>query len=476
MKRTACIFVCLVSLAMARADTTIDATNAFSWGANIGFMNWQGDVTNGVVIGEFVCSGFIYGANVGWINMGNGNPVNHIQYSNSSADDFGVNFIVNSPSDTEAQLRGFAYGANIGWINFEDTGNPRVDLSTKQLHGFAYGANVGWINLGELGVTLQTDTIAMGVDTDGNGLADAWEFKYFGHIGVDPNADPDSDGLTNLQEYHLGTSPLFPDERLLNISTRMRVLTGDNVLIGGFIITGVAPKKVILRGIGPSLTSQGVPGALQDPVLELHASDGSLVASNDNWKDTQQTDIEATTIPPTNDLESAIVATLPVDAAAGFSGYTVILRGNNDATGIGLVEAYDLDQSVATKFANISTRGFVDTGDNAMIGGFIIGGSAPSAMPHVVVRAIGPSLANSGVQGSLQDPTLELHDGTGTVIAFNDNWKDSQQTEIETTGIPPTDDRESAIVTRLAPGNYTAIVRGNGNTTGVALVEVYNVP
>jgi hypothetical protein len=256
--------------------------------------------------------------------------------------------------------------------------------------------------------------------------------------------------------------------QLLNISTRLRVLTGDNVLIGGFIITGSDDKHVIVRGIGPSLTSQGVPGALQDPTLELHDGTGALIASNDNWKDTQQLDIEVTGIPPTNDLESAIVATLPANG----SGYTAILRGKNNTTGVGLVEAYDLNRTVNSKLANISTRGFVDTGDNVMIGGFIAG----NGLTKVIVRAIGPSLTSQGVPGALQDPTLELHDGSGTTIASNDNWKDAQQTEIEATTIPPTDDRESAIVASLSPGNYTAIVRGKNDTTGVALVEVYNIP
>jgi hypothetical protein len=261
-----------------------------------------------------------------------------------------------------------------------------------------------------------------------------------------------------------------PSPLLLNISTRLRVLTGDNVLIGGFIVTGTDPKKVIVRGLGPSLTSQGVPGALSDPTLELHDGTGATLATNDNWKDTQQSEIEATTIPPTNDLESAIVATLPANNAA----YTAILRGKNDTTGIGLVEVYDLDQAANSQLANISTRGFVDTGDNVMIGGFIIGPSNAFS-GKIVVRAIGPSLTNQGVANALQDPTLELHDGSGATIASNDNWKDTQQSDIEATTIPPTNDLESAIVATLTPGNYTAIVRGKNNTTGVALVEVYNL-
>lgn len=249
-----------------------------------------------------------------------------------------------------------------------------------------------------------------------------------------------------------------------NISTRLHVETGDNVLIGGFIITGTQPKKVIIRAIGPSL-SAFIPGALADPTLELRNSTGGLIASNDNWRSEQEAEIIATGIPPTNDLESAIVATLP----ANLANYTAIVRGVNNGTGIGLVEAYDLDQSVDSKLANISTRGFVQTGDNVLIGGLIVLGQDPL---RVLVRAIGPSLPLPGVLGN---PTLELHDGNGALIAANDNWRSNQEAEIIATGIPPSNDLESAIVRNLAPGNYTAIVRGVNNSTGVALVEAYGL-
>jgi hypothetical protein len=319
-----------------------------------------------------------------------------------------------------------------------------------------------------LGGTLNISTINGFTPTKGDvyTLISASSFSgQFGQVnisGFGGQVDYSSNGVT----ITITTVP----SQLLNISTRMRVLAGDNVLIGGFIVTGSDAKKVIVRGIGPSLTSQGVPGALADPTLELHDSTGATIASNDNWKDTQQADIQATGIPPSNDLESAIVATLP----ANNSAYTAILRGKNNTTGVGLVEAYDLDQAANSKLANISTRGFVDTGDNVMIGGFILGPSGASSA-KVIARAIGPSLTASGVANALQDPTLELHDANGTTIASDDNWKDTQQSEIEATGIPPTDDRESAIVATLAPGNYTAIVRGKNNTTGVGLVEVYNL-
>ena len=258
--------------------------------------------------------------------------------------------------------------------------------------------------------------------------------------------------------------------KLLNISTRMQVLTGDGVPIGGFIVTGLSPKKVLLRGIGPSLAPFGVPGALADPTLELHAADGSVINSNDNWKDTQAAEIEATGLMPTNDLESAIVESLDPGA------YTAVLGRNDYSTGVGLVEAYDVDQSVDSQLANISTRGFVDTGDNVMIGGFIIGPGQLgdfTLVSTVVVRAIGPSLGDLGVANPLQDPTAELRDEYGTMIDFNDDWKDSQQTEIEAAELAPSNDRESAILIQVFSDPYTVIVRGKGDTTGVALVEVY---
>ena len=276
----------------------------------------------------------------------------------------------------------------------------------------------------------------------------------------------DGAGNFEIAPISADTSTTTLSGQLLNIATRLRVQTGENVLIGGVIVTGTDPKRVILRAIGPSL-SQVFDGALADPVLELYQGD-TLVASNDNWKDSQQGEIEGTTIPPTNDLESAIVQTL----APGF--YTAVMSGKNDGTGIGVIEAYDLDQAANSKLANISSRGFVEAGDNVMIGGLIAGGNG-GADTRVLLRAIGPSLAAGGVAGALQDPLLELRDANGNVVRENDNWQDSQQAEIEATTIPPSNGAESAIVVTLPPGNYTAIVRGKNDASGVGLVEVYNV-
>ena len=250
-----------------------------------------------------------------------------------------------------------------------------------------------------------------------------------------------------------------PNSIFGNISTRLRVETGDNALIGGFIITGTQQKRVIVRAIGPSLPLMG---ALADPTLELRNSAG-LIRANDNWRSDQEQEIIATTIPPSSDQESAVVENL----AANGSAYTGIVRGANDVTGIGVVEAYDLDPSADSKLANISTRGLVQTGSDVLIGGLIVVGQSSL---HVIVRAIGPSLP---LPGALGDPTLELHDGNGALIAANNDWRSDQEQEIIGTGIPPTSDLESAIVRDLPPGGFTAIVRDAHKATGIAVVEAY---
>ncbi|MDB6125338.1 MAG: hypothetical protein JWQ71_4331, partial [Pedosphaera sp.] len=209
--------ILLLVLALASpawADSTINASNRYAYGANLGWINFRGDTTNGAVIGEYVCSGYIYSANVGWINLGTGSPADAIQYQNSSPLDFGVNH------DGQGNLRGYAYGANIGWINFENQGAPKIDLQTGKLSGYAYGANVGWISLSNALAYVQTDVIAPGL-TDTNGLPFAWEYQNFGGPGVDPNADPDGDGMTNLQEYQADTDPNSSRDNLKIISVSL---------------------------------------------------------------------------------------------------------------------------------------------------------------------------------------------------------------------------------------------------------------
>ncbi len=256
-----------------------------------------------------------------------------------------------------------------------------------------------------------------------------------------------------------------------NISTRLAVGDGENVLIAGFIITGNAPKKVVILGRGPSLNIGGVPvpGTLPDPVMELRdPATGTLIGSNDDWRSAQEQEIIDTTVAPTNDREAAMIAILNPGS------YTAIVKGKPGATsGITIVELYDLgtaslDVDSNSKLANLSTRGFVQTGDNIMIGGFIIRGSTQ----RVVVRAIGPLLAQFGVAGAMQDPTLELH-GPGGLIAANDDWRSDQEQELIASTVAPTDDRESAVIANLPPGAYTAVVRGKNGTSGVALVELY---
>ena len=250
---------------------------------------------------------------------------------------------------------------------------------------------------------------------------------------------------------------------LANISTRAHIDSGDRVMVGGFILSGTEPKNVLLRSLGPSLGAAGVAGALADPVLELYDSAGTMVSRNNDWSTSGQTFPDG--FAPSRPTESAMIATLTPGS------YTAVLRSNTPATGVALFELYDLTPD-ASRVSNISTRGEVGTGDNVLIGGIIIGGLEPT---KVIVRAIGPSMTAAGVAEALRDPILELHNADGSLLFQNDNWRDAQEAQIVASTVPPTDDRESAIVATLAPGNYTAIVRGAGNSTGIALIEVYNL-
>ena len=260
---------------------------------------------------------------------------------------------------------------------------------------------------------------------------------------------------------------LLPDSSvhggdLGNISTRGSVGGGNDVLIGGIIVTGNSSKRVILRAISPPLGK----GTLQDPILDLHDSTGNILQTNDDWRYGPELEIEASKLAPAGDYDSTIIAVL----APG--NYTAITRGYAHSTGIALVEAYDPDPASGSRLAEMSTRGNVRTADDILIGGFIVLNGAT----RILLRAIGPELTTFNISNALQNPTLELRDGNGALIEANDDWKSDNQQGISATGIPPTDDRESAIVRNLVPGPYTALVRGKNNSTGIALVEIYRLP
>jgi hypothetical protein len=327
------------------------------------------------------------------------------------------------------------------------------------------------------GVTGSSDmpTTAGAFDTSYNGATDAFVLKIAQSSAPSPTptASPQSTATATATATATPTptptaTPVVARSQLLNIATRMQVQTDPNQLIGGFIITGSESKKVIILATGPSLSAFGIPGVLDDPVLELYRG-STLVARNDNWKVPAQTDIEATGLQPAHDLESALVQTLEPGS------YTAIVRGTN-GTGVGTVQLYDLAPNSDSKLANISSRGFVGASDDRiMIAGFIVGGDSDS-QARVVVRALGPSLAAFGIAEILADPFLELKNANGTTLRGNDDWQQAQEAaEISARGLAPSDGRESVLAISLPNGGYTAIVRGRNAGTGVGVVEVYRV-
>jgi len=371
-------------------------------------------------------------------------------------------------SPTEANVtdgKSFSYAIATPTPNPSATPDPTAGTTTYAIagtlpHGLTFDAATGTIS----GIFNQ--------QTGQKSTTRAWKELNGGSLNVG------SVQLFAKNKRGTATIPLLflkAPPRADNLSTRVPVGTNDNVLIGGFIITGDAPSKVLVRGLGPSLNVNGVPvaNALQDPTLELRDSQGALVFANDNWGSScDAPEIFATDLAPTDDRESAILRTLD------HGSYTTILRGTNNSTGVGLVEVFDLgiaslDVSSQSQLANISTRGTVQTGDAIMIGGFIIGGNTTS---NVLVRALGPSLTGQGVAGALPDPVLELKDKDGVLVAANDDWTSDQEAEILFTNLAPANPRESAILRSLSPGSYSAIVLGKNGTSGVALVEVYVLP
>jgi hypothetical protein len=249
----------------------------------------------------------------------------------------------------------------------------------------------------------------------------------------------------------------------------MRVQTGSNIGVGGFIITGNTPKHVILRAIGPSLTRFGIVDVLADPILELHGAGAFATITNDNWRDTQETEIAQTGIPPTYDSESAIVVTLAPGA------YTALVRGKNNTLGVALIEVYDLDQSDSSRLANLSTRAFVSTGNDIVIAGFFL--SQGGGDDRIVVRGLGPSLSAFGLSPVLANPTLQLRNSDGSLVFTDNDWQDNtaQATELMAVGLAPTNDFEAAIVANLPPDLYTVLLAGLNNSTGIGLVEIYDL-
>jgi hypothetical protein len=292
------------------------------------------------------------------------------------------------------------------------------------------------------------------------------EFKSFLSQRVAGGSSPSAVCFARPHFFPPRETPNHPAESILaNISTRVRVETGDNALVAGFIVSGTQPKKVIIRAIGPSLAATGIAQPLANPTLELYGPSG-LIARNDDWRTDQEAEIVASALPPSENREAAIVANLP----AGNTGYTAVVRGADNGTGVGVVEVYDLDPKSESRMINISTRGLVQTREEVLIAGLIVMGPTPR---KVIIRALGPSLA---VTGALADPMLELRDGNGALLEANDDWVNSPNKQaIIDSAIPPTDPHEAAIVWSLS-GNgapYTAVVQGTDGSRGIALVEVY---
>jgi hypothetical protein len=374
---------------------------------------------------------------------------------------------------------GFAVGARLGKpvsivssLPGEDTTYPPTlgdsGLGFHYTFGPAYG---GIIRNLDLGSNVITGIVSAQIRAAGIVIVNGVSFNKF--VLRVFTATQFSDVLVRFKTYDAVNSAVWDfyqisalrpiSGTLTNMSARAQVLTGQNVEIAGFIVSGSSFKQVLIRGMGPSIP---VFGNLADPTLSLYNSSGVLLSTNDNWRDSQQSQIEATGLQPTNNLESALIYKLNPGA------YTAILSGIGGGTGIGSVELYEL--SGTGQLVNLSARASVGTGNNVLIAG--VTGQSTGGGPAVVVRAIGPSLTAQGIVGAMQDPTLEIHDGNGAVLASNNDWRATQETDIQATGLAPTDNRESAILTSLVPGAYTAIVSGVGGTTGVASVEVYRVP
>jgi hypothetical protein len=347
-----------------------------------------------------------------------------------------------------------------------------ADIRRVFLHEMGHTLGLGHPDTGGQHVTAVMNSIVSNQEVLSADDIAGGQFLYGPAVPPMPTPTPAATPTSTPTATPIATPTATPSDgtgHLVNISTRMSVGTGQNVLIGGFIITGTQSKTLVLRALGPSLSAAGVLGVLDDPVLELHNSAGGIVTSNDNWHDgAQASQIQQLGLAPTNSLESAILVTLHPGS------YTAVVSGYNDGSGNGLVEAYEVD-STSSRLVNISTRGRVGSLNEPMIGGLIAQGGAAKT---VIIRALGPSLGtgSNAVSGALADPVLELRDASGNLVAVNDDWSSGPQVAaIVATGIPPPNPLESAIVATLGTGNYTAVVRGADGTSGVALVEVFDL-
>jgi Matrixin len=406
---------------------------------------------------------------VGSGSAGKGDHVNSVAFSSSI---FGQSFGANTLAVTYYSYSGSSFvesdtlfNAAIqfdsyrGPLQFPAHGTAIPDIRRVFLHELGHGLGLGHPDTGGQHVTAVMNSIISSQEILSADDIAGGQYLY----GVPALPTPTPPPLPTPTPGPGSAS------HLANISTRMNVGLGENLLIGGFIIKGSESKRLILRAIGPSLAAMGVANAMADPNLELHDSTGAVIAANNDWLvSTQVVEIQQSGVAPSNKAESAIIATL----APG--SYTAVVSGYGGGQGVALVEAYELDGN-ATRLVNISTRGRVEADDEAMIGGLIVQGSDAK---RVIVRALGPSLGggSSPITGVLADPVLELHDGSGNLIAANDDWANGPQAnEIIQSTVAPTNNRESAVIATLGPGNYTAVVRGVNNTTGVGLVEVYDL-
>jgi NHL repeat len=445
---------------------------------------------SGVDLGVFASTGINFAMGLAFDSKGNLYAANFggntIEKFAPNGTDLGVFAFVIRPTGLAFDAAGNLYVANFGNTieRFSSIGTPLIPFTSLFLNnpeglafdssGNLYVANNGsdtiqvfspvGTDLGSLSTVGLSGPIGLAFDGDGN--------LYVVNNLTSTIEQITPDGIESVFAT-TGYSPTFlavqNTATLVNISTRLKILTGDNVLDGGFIVVGSGTKTVLVRGLGPSLASAGIADTLADPIIELHSGTSNvIIAENDNWKKNQEAEIEATGLQPSDDAEAALITTLTAGA------YTVIERGKQDTTGVGLVEIYDLGAGSGPELANISTRGFVDTGNNVMIAGFIVA-SASGASSEVVVRGLGPSLGDFGIANPLADPVLDLYDSNGTLIASSDSWKSDQQTEIEASGLQPSNDAEAAILITLLPGAYTAIESGKDGGTGVGLVEVYNL-